>query len=99
MSALLTTRSIAGWVSTASGAWPTGRSLLGSTGKSRREGDATFVTYHTPVGSVSCKILHTEEMKRAGASITWISEPVIKEAKDYRVVGHIFKKIKISSRL
>ena len=34
-------------------------------------------------------------MKRAGASITWISEPVIKEPKDYKVVGHIFKKIKI----
>jgi hypothetical protein len=69
--------------------------LAGVDREVKREGDATFVTYHTPVGSVSCKILHTEEMKRAGASITWISEPVIKEAKDYRVVGYIFKKIKI----
>jgi len=69
--------------------------LVGVDREVKKEGDATFVTYHTPVGSVSCKILHTEEMKRAGASITWISEPVIKEAKDYRVVGHIFKKIKI----
>ena len=61
----------------------------------RREGNTTTVTYHTPVGSVSCRILYTEEMKRAGASITWISEPVIKEPKDYRVVGYIFKNIRI----
>ena len=69
--------------------------LVGVDREVKTEGDATLVTYHTPVGSVSCKILYTEEMKRAGASITWISEPVIKEPKDYRVVGHIFKKIKI----
>ena len=61
----------------------------------KREGDTTSVTYHTPVGSVSCKILYTVEMKRAGVSITWISEPVIKEPEDYQVVGYIFKNIKI----
>ena len=69
--------------------------LVGVDREVRKEGDATFVTYHTPVGSVSCKILYTAEMKRAGASITWISEPVIKEPKDYRVVGYIFRNIKI----
>ncbi len=69
--------------------------LVGVDREMRKEGDATFVTYHTPVGSVSCKILYTAEMKRAGASITWISEPVIKEPKDYRVVGYIFRNIKI----
>ena len=61
----------------------------------RSEGNTTLITYHTAIGSVSCKILYTEEMKRAGASITWISEPIIKEPEDYRVVGHIFKNIKI----
>ena len=60
----------------------------------QQEGDATTVTYHTPVGSVSCKILYTEEMKRAGISISWISEHVIKESKDYKVLGYIFKNIK-----
>jgi hypothetical protein len=34
-------------------------------------------------------------MKRAGASITWILEHVIKEPKDYRIVGYIFKNMKI----
>ena len=69
--------------------------LVGVEREVRKEGPATFVTYRTPVGSVSCKILYTEEMKRAGASITWISEHVIKEPKDYKVVGYIFKNMKI----
>jgi len=69
--------------------------LVGVEREVRKEGPATFVTYHTPIGSVSCKILYTEEMKRAGASITWISEHVIKEPKDYKVVGYIFKNMKI----
>ena len=69
--------------------------LVGVERKVEKEGDFTRVTYHTPIGSVSCKILYSEEMKRAGASITWISEHVLKEPKDYRTVGYIFKNIKI----
>ncbi|HSB04127.1 MAG TPA: uroporphyrinogen decarboxylase family protein [Thermodesulfobacteriota bacterium] len=69
--------------------------LAGVDREVKKEGDTTLVTYHTPIGSVSCKILYTEEMKRAGASITWISEHVIKEPKDYRTVGYIFKNMKI----
>ncbi len=69
--------------------------LVGVDREVKREGEATLVTYHTPVGSVSCKYIYTEEMKRAGASITWITEHVIKEPKDYKTVGYIFKNIKI----
>ena len=69
--------------------------LVGVDRKVRKERDTTAVTYHTPVGSVSCKILYNEEMKRAGASITWITEHVIKEPRDYRTVGYIFKNMKI----
>jgi len=69
--------------------------LAGVERVAKKEGDYTHVTYQTPVGSVSCKILYSDEMKRAGASITWISEPVIKEPKDYKTVGYIFKNIKI----
>lgn len=69
--------------------------LVGVEREVEKEGDFTRVTYHTPIGSVSCKILYSDEMKRAGASITWISEHVLKEPKDYRVVGYIFKNIKI----
>ena len=69
--------------------------LVGVEREVKQEGDTTQVTYHTPIGSVSCKILYNEEMKRAGASITWISEHVLKEPKDYKVVGYIFKNMKI----
>ena len=69
--------------------------LVGVERDVKREGDATTVIYHTSVGSVSCKLLYTEEMKRAGVSIIWIAEPVIKEPKDYKVVGYIFKNIKV----
>ena len=55
--------------------------LVGVEREVKKEGDITHVTYHTPIGSVSCKILYSEEMKRAGASITWISEPVHKGAQ------------------
>jgi hypothetical protein len=47
------------------------------------------------LGSASCKILYNDEMKRAGTSITWISEHLIKEPKDYKIVGYIFKNVKI----
>lgn len=50
--------------------------------EAKREGDSTCVTYHTPVGCVSCQILYTEEMRRAGVTITWITEHVIKEPKN-----------------
>jgi hypothetical protein len=69
--------------------------LVGVEREFEKEGDVTHVTYHTPIGSVSCKILYSEEMKRAGASITWISEHVLKEPKDYKIVGYIFKNIKV----
>ncbi len=61
----------------------------------RTENGSTVVEYHTPVGSVSCKMTLTEEMLASGASISWIDEHVIKRTEDYRVVGHIFKNIKL----
>ena len=50
--------------------------LVGVNREAKKEGDATLVTYHTPIGSVSCKYIYTEEMKRAGASLSWITELV-----------------------
>lgn len=69
--------------------------LIGVDREVKKEGDITTVAYHTPIGSVSCKILYSDEMKRAGASITWITEHIIKAPKDYKVIGYIFKNIKI----
>ena len=62
----------------------------------REEDGATVVEYHTPVGSVSCKMTLTDEMLDAGASITWLNEHVIKRPEDYRVVGYIFRNIRLA---
>jgi hypothetical protein len=61
----------------------------------RAQDGSTVVEYHTPVGSVSCKMTLTEEMLASGASISWIDEHVIKRPEDYRVVGHIFRNISL----
>jgi hypothetical protein len=42
--------------------------LTGVDREVKREGDVTTVTYHTPVGSVSYKMLYTEKMRQAGIS-------------------------------
>jgi len=50
----------------------------------------THVEYHTPVGMVSVRHGITEEMKKSGASITWVKETAIKSPDDYRTLAHIF---------
>ncbi len=59
----------------------------------KREGDRTRIHYHTPRGSVSTTIAYTEEMRRSGVSAFWVTEPVLKDAKDYPVVGYIFENL------
>ena len=61
----------------------------------RRENGSTVVEYQTPVGTVSCKMTFTEEMLESGASISWLDEHVIKRPEDYRVVGFIFRNIRL----
>ncbi len=61
----------------------------------RREGDFTRVTYHTPVGTVSTRTMYSDEMRRSGASITWIDEHVLKGPADYQVVGYLFEHLKL----
>lgn len=62
----------------------------------RQEDGATVVEYHTPVGSVRCRMTFTEEMLQAGASISWLDEHVIKGPEDYRVVGYIFRHARVT---
>jgi len=61
----------------------------------KQEKDVTTVTYHTPVGDVSCKFGFTEQMKHAGASISWVYEHVLKEPKDYKIVGYIYRNLEV----
>jgi hypothetical protein len=61
--------------------------------EARREGHSIHVTYHTPVGTVSTTTAYTEEMRKAGASITWIEDHVLKVPEDYKVVGYLFENL------
>ena len=54
------------------------------------EGDLTHVAYRTPVGDVTTTVVYDENMRRAGISITHISEYAIKSVKDYAAVGYLF---------
>jgi corrinoid protein of di/trimethylamine methyltransferase len=56
----------------------------------------THVEYHTPLGMVSVRHGYTSEMKRSGASITWVREHAIKGPKDYRVLAHVFGNLKLT---
>ena len=57
--------------------------------------EMTHVEYHTPVGMVSVCHGQTAEMRRAGASISWVKEHAIKGPEDYKVLAHIFGNLKI----
>jgi len=58
-------------------------------------GDVTRVRYHTPVGAVSCAFSYTEEMKQAGASISWVQEHPFKSPEDYPVLEYIFSNLEV----
>lgn len=60
------------------------------------EGGMQRVEYRTPRGTVSTLGGHTEAMKRAGASLGWTQEHIIKRPEDYEVVGYIFENLEVS---
>jgi len=59
------------------------------------EGGQQRVEYRTPRGTVSTLGGLSEEMKRAGASLGWTQEHVIKQPADYEVIGYIFEHIEV----
>jgi len=63
--------------------------------KVKSEGDYTHVEYHTPVGMVNTTTVYTDEMRKAGASLIWIEEHIIKKPEDYRVVGYLFENLEL----
>jgi Uroporphyrinogen decarboxylase (URO-D) len=60
-----------------------------------RRGHETTVEYHTPLGKVRTVTNFTQEMLEAGASMSWIVEPAIREPRDFDVVGYIFSHLHI----
>ena len=59
------------------------------------EGDRTRVTYHTPKGDVSTTFVYDETMRRAGISITHVSEHAIKSREDYAAVSSLFDNARV----
>lgn len=55
------------------------------------EGDSVVVEYLTPVGNIRTRTLYNESMRRAGISLSHVSEHAIKGAADYEAVAHIFE--------
>ena len=60
-----------------------------------RDGDATRVEYRTPFGDITTTVIYDEPMRRAGVSITHVSEYAIKSAADYDAVGYIFENARV----
>jgi methylmalonyl-CoA mutase cobalamin-binding domain/chain len=50
----------------------------------------THVTYHTAGGAISVTHGVTAEMKKSGASISWVKEHAVKTKDDYRRLAHLF---------
>jgi len=55
----------------------------------------THVVYHTAVGTISVRHGITAEMKKSGASISWVKEHAIKCKEDYHTLAHLFGNLRL----
>jgi uroporphyrinogen-III decarboxylase len=62
-----------------------------------RDGDETRVTYRTPAGTLSGKLVYTEQMRRDGITIMQTTERVVKSLDDYAIVGALFEDIEVEA--
>ena len=61
----------------------------------RRPDGRTKIIYRTPKGAFSTTTAYTEEMRRAGASASFIEEHALKGPRDYAPVGYIFEHLEL----
>ena len=54
------------------------------------------VEYHTPLGTARTIGGLTDEMKRAGVSLGWVEEHLIKQPLDYEIAAYIFENIEVA---
>ena len=57
--------------------------------------DETVVTYSTPVGSITTKVLYDETMRKAGVSISHITEYAAKTTHDLAILGYVFENARV----
>jgi hypothetical protein len=60
------------------------------------EDGRTRVAYRTAKGGVTGVFGYTEEMRRAGVSIPWVFEPLVKSADDLKVLAHIYSNLEVT---
>ena len=61
----------------------------------QREGDVIRVAYELPEGTLTAKLLHTEDMRRSGATLLHSAEKVVKSLADYDLVGALFEDLEV----
>lgn len=61
----------------------------------QRDGERMRVTYHTPVGSVSCAVQYTAQMQQLGISIPHITEHLIKTPADYTAACWLYEHLDV----
>jgi len=60
-----------------------------------RQGDSTHIEYHTPVGMVSTTTIFTEDLRKAGSTLPFITESAIKGVEDFRPLVYIFENLEL----
>lgn len=58
-------------------------------------GDTTTVEYLTPFGNLRTRTLYDESMRRAGISLSHVSEHAIKGVADYEAAGYLFEQAEV----
>ncbi len=59
------------------------------------QGDTTIVEYLTPHGNIRTKTVYDESMRKAGISLSHVSEHAIKSVDDFEAVGYIFENMDV----
>ena len=59
--------------------------------KYEQSGDELVVEYRTPYGPLRTRVLYDDAMRRAGITISFITEHVFKAPEDYKAIAHLFE--------
>ncbi|MEW6334292.1 MAG: hypothetical protein AB1558_08475 [Thermodesulfobacteriota bacterium] len=59
------------------------------------QGDTVVVEYLTPAGNIRTKAIYNESMRRAGISLSHVSEHAIKSAADFEAVAYLFENAEV----
>jgi len=63
--------------------------------RKERSEDCLKVEYHTPKGVISTVEVITQEMREAGATITWVEQKAIKSVEDYQKLALLFQEVEV----